>query len=84
MEVTSDPSEHGEGLTKSIAFVSRRISEERTKAGLTQEELARRAGLPQSHISRLETGKRSPSHVTIEKIAAAFGRPVFSVLMEGP
>jgi DNA-binding XRE family transcriptional regulator len=76
MDVPSDPNEHREGLTKWIAFISRRISEERTKAGLTQEELAQSAGLPQSHISRLETGKHSPSHATIEKIAAALGRPV--------
>ena len=76
MEAPSDPEEHGEGLTKWITFVSRRITEERHDAGLTQEALAEKAGLPQSHISRLETGKHSPSRATIEKIAAALGKPV--------
>ena len=31
----------------------------RRKENLTQKELAERAGIPQSHISEMETGKRS-------------------------
>jgi len=38
---------------------------------MTQQQLAEKAGLPQSHISRLEAGMHSPSHKTLEKIAAA-------------
>jgi DNA-binding XRE family transcriptional regulator len=59
-----------------IAYVSKKIKEYRTQAGLTQTELADKAGLPQSHISRLESGKHSPSRVTLEKIAAALGQPL--------
>jgi DNA-binding XRE family transcriptional regulator len=74
MEFPSDPNEHSGALSKWIKLVSRRISKERENAGLTQDELAKRTGLPQSHISRLETGKHSPSRATIEKIAAALGK----------
>ena len=38
---------------------------------MTQGELADKAGIPQSHVSRLETGKHVPTHLTIEKLAEA-------------
>ena len=59
-----------------LDFVSARIREARTKAGLTQTQLAKSAGLPQSHISRLEKGKHSPSHLTLQKIAKALSIPI--------
>lgn len=63
----------GCGLQKWIAFVSEKIRALRKEADLTQEELAERSGLPQSHISRLENGQHSPSRATLEKIARALG-----------
>jgi len=45
----------------------------RQEKGMSQENLASIAGLHRTHISLLECGKRSPSLVTIEKIAFAFG-----------
>lgn len=59
-----------------LGYVSQRIKDYRIRAKLTQAELAARAGLPQSHISRLESGKHSPSRATLEKIAAALGQPL--------
>jgi len=53
--------------------VGGRIRHFREAAGLTQEELAEKSGLPQSHISRLETGRHSPSWLTLEKIAKPLG-----------
>ena len=70
------PFRPGSGLQKWIEFVSGRIRELRTKAGLTQVRLAAKAGLPQSHISRLENAEHSPSRLTLEKIARALGMPV--------
>ena len=61
------------GLQKWIDYVSAKIRTRRKEADLTQEELAKRSGLPQSHISRLEAGKHSPSRVTLEKLAEALG-----------
>ena len=63
----------GPGLQNWLDYVSKRIRELREKAGWTQEDLAQKTGLPQSHISRLENGKHSPAHATLEKIAAALG-----------
>ena len=51
--------------------VGRRIKELRKKARLTQEQLAERSRLPQSHICRLELGHHSPSHRTLARIAEA-------------
>jgi DNA-binding XRE family transcriptional regulator len=53
--------------------IGRRIAQFRSDMGMTQEELADKAGIPQSHVSRLETGRHTPTHVTIEKVAAALG-----------
>jgi DNA-binding XRE family transcriptional regulator len=63
----------GAGLQKWLDFVSERIRTLRKSAGLTQEELAAKSGLPQSHISRLEAAKHSPTRMTLEKIAQALG-----------
>ena len=45
----------------------------RTKAGLTQEELAQRMGTTQSVIARLESGRGMPSTRTLERYARATG-----------
>lgn len=63
--------ETGQGLKKWLDYVGDRIKKARENAELTQTELSMRAGLPQSHISRLENGQHSPSHITLEKIAKA-------------
>jgi DNA-binding XRE family transcriptional regulator len=76
MEAATDPGEHGEARRKWVKHIGRRISKERERAGLTQNELSKRTGLQQSHISMLENGKHSPSRATIEKIAAALGKSV--------
>jgi DNA-binding XRE family transcriptional regulator len=68
--------EPGPKLRKWIDFVSERVRTAREGAGLTQVELSERSGLPQSHLSRIENGKLSPSRVTLEKIAKGLDRPV--------
>lgn len=60
-----------EKLRKRMEWVGNKIRETRKSRGLTQAELAEKTGLPQSHISRLEAGRHSPSHKTLECIAAA-------------
>ena len=60
-------------LKKWLSFVSDKIRELRRNASLTQQQLAQRAGLPQSHISRIENAKHSPSRTTLEKLANALG-----------
>jgi ribosome-binding protein aMBF1 (putative translation factor) len=53
--------------------LARAIIEARAKAGLTQEELARRMQTSQSTIARLESGKAMPSGKTLAKLAKATG-----------
>ena len=45
----------------------------RRRAGLTQTELARRLGLPQSQVSRWERGSVAPSLETLQRIVRACG-----------
>lgn len=45
----------------------------RTEAGLSQRELARRAGTSQSTLNRYERGRVEPSFATVERIVAACG-----------
>ncbi|HEY5267186.1 MAG TPA: helix-turn-helix domain-containing protein [Acidimicrobiales bacterium] len=45
----------------------------RTNGDLTQHELARRAGTPQSAVARYETGISSPSVNTLERLARERG-----------
>ena len=47
----------------------------REAKGLTQADLAQRAGLTQVHISNVETGKTMPSKKTQDKIARALNDP---------
>ena len=41
--------------------------------GMTQAELARRAGVPRSNITRFECGSYNPSLELLVRIAAAMG-----------
>lgn len=41
--------------------------------GMTQAELARRAGVPRSNITRFESGSYNPSLELLVRIAAAMG-----------
>ncbi len=53
-------------------LIARQIIQRRWAAGWTQEDLAKRAGVRQETISRLETGKHSPNVATLDKIERAF------------
>jgi len=45
----------------------------REELGISQEELAERAGVDRSYISILERGLKSPTLETLEKICSALG-----------
>ncbi|MBI3801759.1 MAG: helix-turn-helix transcriptional regulator [Deltaproteobacteria bacterium] len=45
----------------------------RERAGLTQEELARRIGCRQSYISQVEQPEARPTLGTLQKVAKAIG-----------
>ena len=50
-----------------------RIRKLRTQAGLTQAQLADRAGLSEEFMCRLARGKKAPSLATADRIADAWG-----------
>jgi DNA-binding XRE family transcriptional regulator len=70
LPAAGQPPRGTEGWAK---HVGRKIKELRTRAGLTQSQLAAKAELPQPHISRLENAEYSATHLTLTKIANALG-----------
>ena len=56
--------------------VARALIKLRLDLNLTQQELARKAGVPQSVIARLESGNHLPSLRSLEKIAKRLGLQV--------
>lgn len=54
-------------------IVGNRIRNLRVDQGLSQEELAYRAGVSPSHIGKLERGEKNPSLSSIDKITNALG-----------
>lgn len=53
--------------------VSRNIQRIRREKDLSQEEVAHRADVHQTYLSGVETGKRNPSILVVERIAKALG-----------
>ncbi len=52
---------------------ARELVAARSRAGLTQEEVALRMGTTQSTVARLESGKRPPSLRSVQRYAQAVG-----------
>ena len=59
-------------------FISGAIYQLRTQAGLTQAQLATKAGIPQSFVARIENpeSKKKPTLDTLAKIAHAFDKQI--------
>lgn len=66
------------GITRESSLLAARISspdqeEARLRAGLTQSQLAERAGSAQSVVARIEQGRADPSTATLARLLAAAG-----------
>lgn len=59
------------------------VLEARLGAGLSQRELARRSGVPQAAISRIEHGIVSPRVETLDRLLRSCGRDVVVVQRPG-
>ena len=59
--------------------VGGKIKQLRATAEMSQQQLAEKTGLPQSHISRIENAQHSATHRTLQKIAKALGVKVFKI-----
>ena len=66
-----------------LAAIAESLRRERTRAGISLAELARRAGLAKSTLSQLEAGTGNPSIETLWSLGVALGVP-FSRLVEPP
>lgn len=60
---------------KAAAVFGKVLQELRLQQGLTQDQLAERAGTERSHISALERAEKGPALATIFSLAAALGIP---------
>ena len=54
-----------------LAEIGRRITEIRREVGLTQEQLAERAGISVVHLCNIELGKKTPGLMVLIRIAEA-------------
>lgn len=66
-----------------VAVVAMSLRRERTRAGISLTELARRAGIAKSTLSQLEAGSGNPSLETLWALGVALGVPL-SRLVEPP
>ncbi|WP_369391198.1 helix-turn-helix domain-containing protein [Streptomyces sp. CG1] len=66
-----------------MEWIAASLKRERTRAGLSLSELAKRAGIAKSTLSQLEAASGNPSVETIWALGVALGVP-FSALVELP
>ncbi|GAA1433579.1 XRE family transcriptional regulator [Streptomyces thermospinosisporus] len=66
-----------------LDWIAAALRRERTRAGLSLSELAKRAGIAKSTLSQLEAASGNPSMETIWALAVALGVP-FAALVEPP
>ena len=62
-----------EAMEPEFALIQAMI-DARRESGLTQQELARRTGITQADISKIENGNANPSLKTLQRLAAGMGR----------
>jgi repressor LexA len=63
--------------------LGRRLKAARMRLGLTQTELAERAGVKQNSISEIERGRRRPSRTTLRALSVALDVPEGVLVGEG-
>ena len=64
--------------------VGRRLAAARKEQGWSLREAERRSGIPNAHISQLETGAiKSPELATLQPLAKAYGIPLADLVPAG-
>src|SRR5271155_392720 len=69
-------------LEAALTSIAENVRDERTRAGLTLEQLAGTADLSIAHLSRIESGDRQPSVAALISLARALGVSVGALLGE--
>jgi transcriptional regulator with XRE-family HTH domain len=62
---------HSRDTTAAGELFGARLREVRLKRGLSQQELAERVGLPQPHVSAMESGAKFPNLLTVLRLSVA-------------
>lgn len=60
--------------TKEYAYFVERLKKARLEAGLTQAQVAKKLGRPQSHISNVEAGQQRVDVVELQRFAKIYGK----------
>lgn len=68
--------------TEARTILAANLKRLRKAAGITQEALAERSSCSPTMIGNVEIGKRFPSAELLDKLAAAFGVPIYELFME--
>ena len=63
-----------------VERMARRLQKLRERRGLTQEQLAKKAGISRGYLARLETARQDPTLSTLEKLAKALGVKVAKLI----
>jgi DNA-binding XRE family transcriptional regulator/mannose-6-phosphate isomerase-like protein (cupin superfamily) len=69
-------------LEEALLSIAESLREERSRAGLTLDQLAQRAELSTPHLSRLESGERQPSVAALLALSRALGVSMSTLLGE--
>jgi transcriptional regulator with XRE-family HTH domain len=62
--------------TKEYAYFVERLRKARLEAGLTQIDVAKKIGRPQSHISNIESGQQRVDVVELQRFAKLYGKRI--------
>jgi transcriptional regulator with XRE-family HTH domain len=66
--------------SKILSKFGQKVREERQKQGLSQEDLAEKAGVHRTYIGMIERAEKNITLINIEKIANALGIPIDELL----
>jgi transcriptional regulator with XRE-family HTH domain len=62
--------------TKEYAYFVERLRKARQEAGLSQVQVAKKIGRPQSHISNIESGQQRVDVVELKRFAKLYGKEI--------
>lgn len=62
--------------TKEYAYFVERLKKARLDAGLSQTQVAKKIGRPQSHISNIESGQQRVDVIELKRFAKIYGKGI--------
>mgnify|MGYP001569389251 FL=1 len=62
--------------TKEYAYFVEKLRKARLGAGLTQTQVAKKIGRPQSHISNIESGQQRVDIIELKRFAKLYGKAI--------